>query len=112
MNIASEIVSTIFETLHKSHASLQSDNASFEHRAISATRCLDFVCVAHNVFGLPIREQKKCNCQNESCEEKEYTTFFHSVDVSAIQTTKVNSSLLFDALMWKILMSVSYFVDC
>ncbi|RCV38842.1 hypothetical protein SETIT_8G174700v2 [Setaria italica] len=99
VNIASEIVSTIFESLHKSHASLQSDNATFEHRAISTTRCLDYVCVAHNVFGLPIREQKKCNCLNESCEGKEHTTFFHSVDVSAIQAMEMKSlgQLLRDA---------------
>lgn len=115
MNIASEIVSTIFDALHKSHASLHSDDPDLEHNLISTARCLDFVCVAHNVFGLPIREQKKCKCLNESSEEKKHTTFFHIVDVSAIQTTEViNNNLfyLFDALMWKILISVSYFVDC
>ncbi|RLM69328.1 hypothetical protein C2845_PM17G12770 [Panicum miliaceum] len=55
---------------------------------------------AHNVFGLPIsREQKKCNCLNESSKEKDYTTFFHSVDVSAIQTMEMKSfgQLLRDA---------------
>lgn len=114
MNIASEIVSTIFDAFHKSHASLHSDNPALEYRAISTARYLDFVCVAHNVFGLPIREQQKCKCLNESSEEKKHTTFFHSVDVSAIQTTEVNNNLfyLFDTLMWKILNSVSHFVDC
>ncbi|PAN43029.2 hypothetical protein PAHAL_8G223000 [Panicum hallii] len=99
VNIVSEIVSTIFGALHKSHASLHSDNPTFEHQAISTTRCLDFVCVAHNVFGLPIREQKKCNCLNESSDEKDYTTFFHSVDVSTIQTMEMKSfgQLLRDA---------------
>ena len=91
MNIVSETVSIIFEALHKSHASLHSDNPAFEHQAIRAMRFLEFACLAHNVFGLPIREQKKCNCLNESSEEKDYTTFFHSVDVSAIQTMEVNS---------------------
>ncbi|KAF8700150.1 hypothetical protein HU200_034520 [Digitaria exilis] len=99
VNIASEIVSTIFDALHKSHASLHSDNPALEYRAISTARYLDFVCVAHNVFGLPIREQQKCKCLNESSEEKKHTTFFHSVDVSAIQTTEMESlgQLLRDA---------------
>jgi len=91
VNIVSETVSIIFEALHKSHASLHSDNPAFEHKALSATRFLDFACLAHNCFGLPIREQKKCNCLNESSEAKNYTTFFHSVDVSAIQIMEVNS---------------------
>lgn len=94
MNIASEIISTILETLHKSHASLHSYNETIEHQLISTTRCLDHVCVAHNVFGLPIREQKKCICLGESSEEKEYITFFHSVDVSAIQIMEVNNIFL------------------
>ncbi|KAJ1276153.1 hypothetical protein BS78_05G192300 [Paspalum vaginatum] len=91
LNITSEIVSTILESLHKAHTSSCSDKDNFEHQAISATRCTDFVCVAHNVFGLPIIEQKKCICLNESSEEKKYITFFHSVDVSAIQIGEMKS---------------------
>jgi hypothetical protein len=91
MNIASEIISTILETLHKSHTSLHSYNANIEHQLISTSRCFDLVCVAHNVFGLPIREQKKCICLNKSSEKKDYITFFHSVHVSAIPVVEVNS---------------------
>ncbi|KAG0530459.1 hypothetical protein BDA96_05G188200 [Sorghum bicolor] len=99
INIASEIISTILETLHKSHTYSHFYNANIEHRLISTSRGFDLVCVAHNVFGLPIREQKKCICLNKSSEEKEYITFFHSVDVSAIPTVEKKSlgQLLRDA---------------
>lgn len=99
MNIASEIISTILETLHKSHTSLHSYNANIEHQLISTSRCFDLVCVAHNVFGLPIREQKRCICLNKSSEKKDYITFFHSVDVSAIPVVEMKSlgQLLRDA---------------
>ena len=58
MNIVSETVSIIFEALHKSHASLHSDNPAFEHQAIRAMRFLDFACLAHNVLVCPLENKR------------------------------------------------------
>ncbi|TVU25164.1 hypothetical protein EJB05_27649, partial [Eragrostis curvula] len=43
-DIASEVISTIFETLHDSHMSLHPDSETLEHRGICTSRNLDFVC--------------------------------------------------------------------
>ncbi|KAL6654896.1 hypothetical protein ACP70R_008361 [Stipagrostis hirtigluma subsp. patula] len=108
-NIASEIISTIFELLHKlhtpldfetkRHTSLDSDKPTLEYRAMCRSRCSDFVCLPHNIFGFPIREQKKCICLEEPSEDKEFTTFYLSIDVSAIRTMEMKSlgQLLRDA---------------
>lgn len=88
MNDASEVLSVIFECLHRSFISGPgvSDNGSVD--GFGSLDCSSPSCIAHTLFGMDIVERMNCyNCGLESRHLK-YTSFFHNINASALRTMK------------------------
>ena len=92
MNDASEVLSVIFDCLHRSFicGSSVSDAESAESNCMGSWDCANGSCIAHSLFGMNIFEQMNCyHCGLESRHLK-YTSFFHNINASALRTMKVS----------------------
>ncbi|KAH1248700.1 Inactive ubiquitin carboxyl-terminal hydrolase 54 [Glycine max] len=90
MNDASEVLSVIFDCLHRSFicGSSVSDAESAESSCMGSWDCANGSCIAHSLFGMNIFEQMNCyHCGLESRHMK-YTSFFHNINASALRTMK------------------------
>ncbi|OIT27346.1 PREDICTED: uncharacterized protein LOC109214071 [Nicotiana attenuata] len=91
MNDASEVLSVIFDCLHRSFISTPgvSDTESADSSCMGSWDCSSSACTVHSLFGMDIFEQMNCyNCGLESRHLK-YTSFFHNINASALRTMKV-----------------------
>ncbi|CAN8254919.1 unnamed protein product [Cochlearia groenlandica] len=91
MNDASEVLSVIFDCLHRSfsQSSSVSDTESSESSFTGSWDCANRTCIAHSLFGMDISEQMSCfSCGLESRHMK-YTSFFYNINASALRTMKV-----------------------
>ncbi|KAF0907437.1 hypothetical protein E2562_017373 [Oryza meyeriana var. granulata] len=89
---ATEIVKLIFRRLHSSQTPLHFEfkGETLELQTVVEPTLLGCICLTHDLFGLHICENK-CNCVNELPTKYEHATFLHSVDLSAVGKTKLES---------------------
>ncbi|XP_042468478.1 uncharacterized protein LOC122051406 isoform X1 [Zingiber officinale] len=91
MNDASEVLSVIFDCLHKSFKvhSGDSDGGLQKINSEGLWDCTNSSCIAHTLFGMNIDEQMNCyNCHSQTRHLK-YTSFFHNINANSLRTAKV-----------------------
>uniref|UniRef100_A0A0D9XSZ3 DUF629 domain-containing protein n=1 Tax=Leersia perrieri TaxID=77586 RepID=A0A0D9XSZ3_9ORYZ len=89
---ASRMVELILQRLHMSQTPLHFElkGESFGSQRVTQPRLLGCICLAHDLFGLHFSENK-CACVNGVPSETKCTTFFHSVDLGAVEKTELKS---------------------
>ncbi|KAL5203613.1 hypothetical protein ABZP36_008484 [Zizania latifolia] len=89
---ASQVVKLILERLHMSQTPLHFEfkGDTLETQTVTVPSFLGCICLTHDLFGLYISENK-CNCVsvNEVPTKTEYMTFFHTIDLSSVDRTKL-----------------------
>lgn len=92
MNDASEVLSVIFECLHRSFTSEPSGSVngsgSVDHIYFGSLDCFSPSCIAHTLFGMDIFERMGCSYCGLESRHLKYTSFFHNINASALRTMK------------------------
>eukprot|EP00850_Spirogloea_muscicola_P020246 SM000211S06616 [mRNA] locus=s211:69244:78836:+ [translate_table: standard] len=104
MNDASEVLSVIFDCLHKAYGPsasvLSGEDAGTPESGEDEWECRYQGCIAHTLFGLDIAERMNCSVCGVECRKLKYTAFFHNINASALRSAKlVTPSLRFDELL-------------
>lgn len=97
MNDASEVLSVIFDCLHKSFKvhSGDSDGGLQKMNSEGLWDCTNSSCIAHTLFGMNIDEQMNCyNCHSQTRHLK-YTSFFHNINANSLRTAKASLTICY-----------------
>ncbi|KAG6512868.1 hypothetical protein ZIOFF_031002 [Zingiber officinale] len=92
MNDASEVLSVIFDCLHKSFKVHSGDNDAGlqKNNSEGSWDCTNSSCIAHTLFGMNIDEQMNCyNCHSQTRHLK-YTSFFQNINANSLRTAKAS----------------------
>ncbi|KAJ0982811.1 hypothetical protein J5N97_011066 [Dioscorea zingiberensis] len=90
MNDASEVLEVIFNCLHRSFtSSVEPNGEPFRTKWSGSWECENDSCIAHNLFGMNIRELMICSSCSVESRHLKYTTFFHNTNASSLRNMKI-----------------------